>query len=261
MSVPTISVEQVMSVAVEAIHGEVLSKRFGPSPGFENADYYFPADHIVAELKLLSEDLFSKPGFQDRFNAMLRSWVSNGHFGSPESAVQAVESGRCPIACHRELFNFLRSRLESSCLKKANEQIKQTKTHIPDHDALGVLIIANDGNTFFSPRLLLDVCSASLRKHRRSIESAIFLAPNLHVTAPGGLMPHAPWMDFYLHDRRIVPKEFSYRLFDAWCRAHCDSLPAIDVVAGHMQLTRAEFENLGYVPVKLYPPLKEGFRA
>jgi hypothetical protein len=69
--------------------------------------------------------------------------------------------------------------LNEAC-KKANRQIKQTKDYFGLHQAGGVLIIANIGNTGLIPSLALFVLANLIHDQYSGIDAIIYFTPNIH---------------------------------------------------------------------------------
>ena len=58
---PILDPEPLMDQAVRAARGRCVRELVGANPSFNNADYVFPTDNIVAELKELGERLSQRP--------------------------------------------------------------------------------------------------------------------------------------------------------------------------------------------------------
>lgn len=104
-----------------------------------NADYLFPADNVIAELKCLEEDTFSPDEFKEVFRSLMDDWQRRGvlpwHlFGGPI----VVQSRDLPLVCQLELEKLISGTLRN-VIKKANKQIRVTKETLNLPDTQGLL--------------------------------------------------------------------------------------------------------------------------
>jgi hypothetical protein len=66
-------------------------------------------------------------------------------------------------------------------LRKANRQIRETKENLNRPEALGLLLLSNDGNLAFDPAMVAHVLYHSLASKFSSIEHVILVSANLRV--------------------------------------------------------------------------------
>src|SRR3982074_954218 len=78
MIYPRINVEDLLTEVVRDYGGVVLEDRLPKSPNFENADYVFHFERIVAELKCLTEDNMDSVNNQTKVNELVNRWHNEG---------------------------------------------------------------------------------------------------------------------------------------------------------------------------------------
>ena len=142
--------------------GAVVSDDEPGSNKPRNADYWFPQDNVVAELKCLSQDYFDDQNYIDWLNNAYLDWVKRG-LARPLPATTRVNLTDLPRECTDDVTSFIRKRLESS-LKDANDQIKVTRSLKETQDARGLLFLVNDGNYGLHPGLVQNALARSLHK-------------------------------------------------------------------------------------------------
>ena len=152
-------------------------------PGFENADYWFPEFNVYAELKCLAEDLISDRQFQDTVRDMSLKWARQGRVKFPRGGYIALDS--MPVECQEEFLQKLKRKLEGT-VKKANKQVRGTKSEFGHTDASGMLILVNDGNMLLQPPTLLGLLNRCLSNPQQftSLQSVIVATVNETVSLP-----------------------------------------------------------------------------
>jgi hypothetical protein len=106
-----------------------------------NADFFFPQDNIVAELKTLQED--ARQEYEIKLRDRAADWQRRRLmliYGTVSISLETV-----PEVCQREWLGILQPPIEN-IIRKANRQIRSTKQSKNCLDARGLLLIANDGN-------------------------------------------------------------------------------------------------------------------
>lgn len=134
-----ISVSEEVAACVRGMGGTVLDDVL-KKPDFANADYWFPEDLVVAELKCLTEDLSTSQEFGRRISALYSSWIKKGLVPAPTDARVRFNLRDLPTRCAREFLEPIKQKLQASTIKKANKQIKETKLHLGAPEAKGLLL-------------------------------------------------------------------------------------------------------------------------
>lgn len=217
-----IDVRKEMAACVRKLGGIVLEDSL-ENPQFSNADYWFPDHEVIAELKCLTEDLASKPEFNDRVCRLHASWVSRGLL--PETAQRRItlDLRDIPLICAHEFLNPIKRRLEVNVLKKANAQIKGTKKHLGTPNASGLLLLVNDGDYTFPPSMMLHLLARSIKDKHKSIQSVVYFSVNEFVAVPAVSLPALFWVDGLVPNREPAPAALRKLLKQSWM-AHYSSL-------------------------------------
>lgn len=209
---------------VKAVGGVVLDETLH-RPLFPNADYWFPRDNVVAELKCLSENLAAKSEFNESLTTLHASWVKRG-LVPPATQIRAQINPRdLPIKCAHEFIEPIKKRLEASTIRKANRQIQETKRHFGATDAKGLLLLANDGNYMLPPTMMVHLLPRILSAQYSSINSVIYFSINETTTAPGVPTPALFWIDGVLPGRDAVSLEFRRSIRTEWMRHYSRLVP------------------------------------
>ncbi|MES1147161.1 MAG: hypothetical protein ABUL49_00235 [bacterium] len=196
-----IAIEPELDKVVDAMGGIRVSTLVGLSPDFDNADYLFEAERVVAELKILEKDSFSD--FAGHVKQAILGAIKAGKLPPPKPGKTIYETADLPFEDQRRVFEKLRGPLKL-VIQKANKQIKATKKRLGLPDFQGVLFLANDGNTaleFATVLYLLSSLFFGLEGKRvfSGIDRVVYFTANLPATVPGvGVNSQvwaAPWLD------------------------------------------------------------------
>lgn len=121
---------------VKEFPGELVSES-----DIRNADFFFPQDNVVAELKTLQED--ARQEYEIKLRERAADWQRRRLmliYGTVSISLQTV-----PPVCQLEWLGILQPPIEN-IIRKANRQIRSTKQSKNCTDARGLVLIANDGN-------------------------------------------------------------------------------------------------------------------
>jgi hypothetical protein len=171
-----VNVPKELDACVTAVGGVLLDDNHGPNDPTK-ADYWFPKDNVVAELKCLSEDFFDDIGFGGWLNRQYQDWVRR-NLAKPTIGRATINLADLPPICANEVTSFLRKRLDGS-LKQANSQIKRSRRELGAESALGLLILVNDGNTALPPGMVRNIVARSLPNKFSGINSIIHFTANM----------------------------------------------------------------------------------
>lgn len=173
-----IDVQTELTACVRQLGAVVSDDECGASKS-RNADYWFPQDNVVAELKCLSQNYFDDQTYSDWLNKIYQDWVARG-LARPLRNTATINLADLPKDCTDDVTNLIKKRLESS-LKDANEQIKATRRSLDAPDARGLLFLVNDGNFGLHPGLVQNALSRSLHKYS-GINTVIHFTANMAST-------------------------------------------------------------------------------
>jgi hypothetical protein len=128
--------ESAFSECVASVGGQRVTETV-----VESADFLFPTDNVIAELKTLQDD--ARRDHAMKLQSLVIDWRRRGLlvvFGRT-----AISLRRLNPTCQREWLRILQKPIEA-IVRKANRQIRSTKKLTGRPDSKGLLIIANDGN-------------------------------------------------------------------------------------------------------------------
>ena len=207
MELPRIDVEPTLDDSVRRAGGEILREILGPDPGFENADYVFREEGVVAELKCMERNPLDDPNFQNAISQLHDSWVAQGKVPPSNQPTLELNTRDLPRDCAIEFLGLFKRRLEYSYVKKAASQIKSTKANLDLPNARGLLILVNEGNWALPPAVALNLVHHILNGQYHNINHCIYLTLNIQATIPGVPEEVFLWADAFADQRdRIDPK-------------------------------------------------------
>ena len=222
-----IDIEKEFDTFVAKSKGQLVREILGPNPTFDNADYLFANEHVVAELKCLKDNKLEDPVQMGRMEQLWASWRSRGMVAG--DIPETIQGGTIPLECNQELFSLCSKPLKR-VLEKANKQIRQTKRALNLMNHHGLLLLANDGNFALPPTTLVAIV-AKLLEHRYSeIEDFVVFSANMISSTPGGDPPCYLWISGSTSKGPKVPVEFVDQLGLAW-KAHHESTLGVTLKA------------------------------
>ncbi len=190
-------VERVITDFVHSVGGKTVVEYLGHQPKFKNADYYFEAENIVAELKCLERDIFSDSDFE-RNERLVDKWLEQGILKKVDLIPIFMGKKGIPEECLVEIYKLTRETFQT-ILKKAHKQLAATKEAIGDDKTYKVLLLCNDGNYFLSADQIILLVHSMLyeRKDIMHIDCTIYFTVNqVTMFHPGDLDRHV-WVPGY----------------------------------------------------------------
>jgi len=213
-----VDIQKELNTCVTAVGGVLLDDDHGPKNPTK-ADYWFPHANVVGELKCLSDNYFDDLSFNDWLNRKYQDWVRRG-LAKGISGRAVVNLAHLPPICAHEVTSFLRKRLDGS-LKQANLQIKNSRKELKADSALGLLILANDGNSALPPGMIRNIVVRSLPHKFSGINSIIHFTANMRSGLPGVDKDLLFWCDFNVKSvRPSVPRDLIRQLRITWISHH-----------------------------------------
>ncbi len=177
---------------------------FAEPPKFDNADYFFKKYNVIAELKCLVDDKNNDKHFQCRIDDIFKKNLVNSGivvFGSPVISTDQLSS-----ECTKEIAELFRKPIRG-VMKKANKQIRETKSNMEMNDAHGLLILINNTNSAVDPSRVMWILNESFRRDSfRSINSVLFLTLDLKATHPNLQDEVIVWIESYRDKGNLCPQ-------------------------------------------------------
>jgi len=206
----------VIGRAANKCGGVVVEELLGHSPPFPIADFWFEEYGIVAELKVMEQDMFSNEDFIQQTTDLYRTWVDRGFDVPIVLGSRPVSTKDIPPECSIELLGLIKAKIKNAFLRKANKQIRSTKKKLGKPDSFGLLLLGNDGSMGFHPSLIANLLHHSLANQYRSIEGVIYFTGNCKAKFPGFLEPAYYWANMAVENRRPLCSDFEKRFRETW---------------------------------------------
>lgn len=209
-------VQKVGGYRIDALHDDL---------DFPNADYVFPADKVIIELKILETEVHNTAQFAEKMNIVHRRLHAK-HGKTPLPLDPIVEADY--LKAFIDLFRAPLARIA----KKTNTQVKSTKQHLNYSDHKGVLLLVNDRLKELPPRFMLGTLGRILNGSCSSIRAVIYLT-NHYVLTLGDDYGRILWVPLYADSDDDQLIDFVNRLGSAWFD-HCEAIgePSDDRRAG-----------------------------
>ncbi len=172
--------------------GQRVSDRLDGAPTFDNADYFFPRENVLAELKTLKTDVGRTRRFEERHLKLTKTYLQDGRM-SFGAIFRAKERPREFVGDFLRLFRPPLERI----LKKANSQIKQTRENLKLKNAHGILLLINDEFVSLEPQFIMGIISQKLVHSYSSIDAFIYITLNHYVEIPISEYAHLLWAPVY----------------------------------------------------------------
>ncbi len=175
-----------------------------------NADYFFPEDNFIVELKCMENDIIDNKDLRDR---VIRCYL---HYGYSEYDAEGYLY-RNDIMPTKVKERFFSTAIKSMIcqVKKANQQIAKTKQTLKLPNAHGMLLYANNKNYSLVPEAALVIIDKVLRDLRpRHIDCYVYFTPNIsHNNSSGFRVKY--WIPTYAPDKKYLG-DFVDRLGKKW---------------------------------------------
>jgi hypothetical protein len=188
-----LSVEETWNEFVHSSGGIRISELLSKNPDFENADYFFKSEGVIAELKEIETEFGSGKAFHIGYEALIKRLMAEDPYWRPELL---GGNGVYPNWFYPEFVRLFRPPI-SRVLKKANRQIRQTKDYLGITEPKGILLFVNDGFTSIGPDILLRLVCEILMNSYSSIDCFLYLTVNRYIEIKDSDMPSLVWIPIY----------------------------------------------------------------
>lgn len=212
-----IDIEPEFHQVVRDFGGVVVEDLLGTSLAFQNADYVFHSEKVVAELKCITEDNAFRDENLLKAQHLVTAWHAKGKYASP--ILDLRDWSNMPTDLQTELYRVFTRNIKKR-VAKANRQVRETKSELRLHDYKGLLIIANDGLVSLPPAAFIHAIQLVLQRDFSEIRHFVFLTANVFAQAREVPLPSLFWISFDMQDGPSIDASFLERLGRHW-RYHC----------------------------------------
>jgi hypothetical protein len=181
------------------------------TPDFNNADYYFKADDVLVELKILQTEFAQTPEHLEKFEKMMLDWLNDGRLTEAQCTGQAPPPGDF-IRAHMQMLREPIQRITN----KANKQIKQTKEKLGLTTAKGIVLYLIDGFYQADPNLTITLIGDPLTRHMTSVDGYVVFSLRKKISIPDDSFDRFFWDPKYRNGDNVKLSEFVNRLGAAW---------------------------------------------
>lgn len=213
-----IDIEPQFNVSVKEVGGYLITDLVGKNPNFLNADYLFPNYEVIAELKCLNEDQIKSKKMREKATRIYNRYAKEGKAPKIPTGITRIDCDTLPEKFKLEIIELYRSSIHTT-LKKANNQIKETKINLNLENHHGLLILANNNHTALSPNIAMSILGNTFSRYTfSSINSVIYFTANLRATHPSIPKDLYVWIQSNRDPSNKCPKQLVHRLKKSWVR-------------------------------------------
>ena len=190
------NVEDELAAALAPIGCVRVTYLLGRAPGHENADFFFQAENVVAELKCLDEDKDDDDRIIEKASSLYLEELRAGRareivFGEVQMTTAGYSSDFTT-----KISSLYRVPIERQ-VRKADRQIAETKVALHRKTASGLLLVANNNHTALDPWHAWSLLDAIMKQPAyTNINSAVLFAGNLGARLPGMKERIDYWIEF-----------------------------------------------------------------
>ncbi len=185
-------VEATFDEFVVSTGGEKVSELLPKSPEFPNADYFLEQRTLVAELKSVETEFGGNKAFMAGFDGIMKDLLK----ADPTWRPQLFGGKPIPKEFLARIIRLYRPPL-GRILKKANRQIKETKTQFNLGRSHGVLFIVNDHFLELPPDTVRALVASILTHSYSSVDCFVYLTLNTYVEVPSSEYANLLWVPCY----------------------------------------------------------------
>lgn len=185
-------VEETFDEAIVFAGGVRVSTVVGLTPDFENADYLFPKNEVVIELKEIQTDWPRLSEYQEKIGDLFCKCIATGRI----SMAHLDGSLPMPRDVRRDFMQILRKPIKR-ILEKANRQIRNTHLSLAHRNGKGVVILVIDGLQSVAPVNTMALVTKILLHDYSSITAVIAVTVNEYAGVAGDDYARLLWIPAY----------------------------------------------------------------
>lgn len=207
-----VDIENTWRTFIRSIGGTVLEDTLPLPRNFENADFFFKEHQVVAELKEIETEFSKGEYFHKKHIELLEKLVSLEPSWRP-----SLLGGTTPYPdwYKKDFIRIFRPPLQR-ILKKANKQIRETKSFLGIHQPTGIILLANDGFNSLPPNIARGLIAEILKNSFSSIDCCIYITINQYIALPDSNEPKLIWAPMYSDRANESLVRFVDKLGENW---------------------------------------------
>lgn len=212
-----IDTEQVFGEVVLAAGGRRLDEELQGKADFQNADYLFEQHNCVGELKRIQKFLDKDRVFCRKLGERYSKWASQGRVPMTPTGQQFAEFNLASIPrdCAEEVMSLLCKQLMNAYLRKANQQLRETKKRYSMPDAYGIVFLAVEGTSWYDPQGLVTVLARIPPGRLDAVDAFVVFNSNYEAGHAGHQGPVSFWVSARYSPRPLIRK-LTERLSFLW---------------------------------------------
>jgi hypothetical protein len=210
---PYIDVEPLFTEMVREYPMGCVLTDIIPHPDFSNADFIFHHEKVVAEFKRIEIDNVTSLNNQAKMNAVVDKFYNEGKIKTKN--INEENWPRLPKELTESIYEITTQSVEGQ-IKKANQQIKDTKIKLRLNTYKGVLIIVNDGVESYPPAAFHYAIFRLLRRKFSGITFFIYFTANVVAKHGDFLHPMNYWIGQDMEKDGKMDAALSTSLHKAW---------------------------------------------
>jgi hypothetical protein len=227
------NIEDELAIAIEGIGGQRVTDFTGKKPPFENADFIFPDDAVICELKCLEDDHIVKDGVIDKASDLYLQELKAGRANDIIFGTVAMTTSGFSNEFRDKIEGLYRVPVERLFIK-IDRQISATAEALSLENPVGLALIANNNHSALDPEHGRNLIQKILAQDRfPAINAAVLFSGNLGASLPNDTRRLDYWIEIRRGSRPPPSDSFLSSLKLAWL-AH---------VSARMGLT-ATFEEI-----------------
>lgn len=195
---------------IAAVGGERVDRRF-PNAAFPNADYIFPKEKVLIELKVLETEFGDAHALKTRERALMQEVAQT--FGAGPILRGDPEFKRHWAEAKLNHYRIPLSRI----VDKANRQLRETKAALGEDGYRGLLWLVNDNFRGIGTDLAIGLLLSTIGQRNPHVDGLIYVT-NHYVDFPGDDYARLVWAPAYADGVALDLVEFVDRLGAAWFR-------------------------------------------
>lgn len=147
--------------------------------GVKNADYVFPDDQVILELKIFEAEFTDSVAFKKKRVETINRWFAEG-----KADVRWLTGAATEPDLDVAILDLLRKPIKER-VAAANRQLRETKELLGMQDTAGVMIALNDGFYDIEPRATLYLLATALGDRMSSTDGFVHLNFRTKIVLPG----------------------------------------------------------------------------